>query len=55
MDMETMSSDVQRKPTRKEDDQLLVRILQFGRELHALKQQLTIEHGENQQNDKMLQ
>jgi len=37
------------------DDQLLVRILQFGKELHALKQQLNIEYGENAQNDKMLQ
>ncbi|CAF0781462.1 unnamed protein product [Adineta steineri] len=56
MDMETtMSSDVQKKSTIKEDDQLLVRILQFGRELHALKQQLIAEHGDNQQNDKMLQ
>jgi hypothetical protein len=56
MDMETtISSDVQKKSTRKEDDQLLIRILQFGRELHALKQQLTVEHGDNQQNDKMLQ
>ena len=43
MDMDTMSSDVQRKPTIKEDNHLLVRILQFGRELHSLKQQLTIE------------
>ncbi|CAF0921558.1 unnamed protein product [Adineta steineri] len=56
MDMETtMSSDVQNKSTIKEDDQLLIRILQFGRELHALKQQLIAEHGDNQQNDKMLQ
>jgi hypothetical protein len=56
IDMETtMSSDVQKKSMIKEDDQLLVRILQFGRELHALKQQLTAEHGDNQQNDKMLQ
>ena len=55
-DMETtMSSDVQKKPMTKEEDQLLIRILQFGRELHALKQQLTTEHGDNQQNDKMLQ
>lgn len=37
------------------DDQLLIRILQFGRELHALKQQLTIEYGENPHNDKILQ
>ncbi len=37
------------------DDQLLVRILQFGKELHALKQQLHNEYGENAQNDKMLQ
>jgi hypothetical protein len=37
------------------DDQLLVRILQFGKELHALKQQLHNEYGENIQNDKMLQ
>jgi hypothetical protein len=56
IDMETtLSSDVQKKPIIKEDDQLLIRILQFGRELHALKQQLTAEHGDNQQNDKMLQ
>ncbi len=56
MDMETtMSADVQKKSTTKEDDQLLIRILQFGRELHALKQQLTVEHGDNQQNDKILQ
>jgi hypothetical protein len=56
MDMEsTTSSDVQKKSTIKQDDQLLIRILQFGRELHALKQQLTAEHGDNQQNDKMLQ
>ena len=55
IDMETMSSDVQKKPSTKEDDQLLIRILQFGRELHALKQQLTAEHGDNPQNDKMLQ
>ena len=37
------------------DDELLVRILQFGKELHALKQQLHHEYGENAQNDKMLQ
>lgn len=37
------------------DDQLLVRILQFGKELHALKQQLHNEYGENTQNEKMLQ
>ncbi len=37
------------------DDQLLVRILQFGKELHALKQQLNIEYGENAHNDKILQ
>jgi hypothetical protein len=37
------------------DDQLLVRILQFGKELHALKQQLNTEYGENAHNDKMLQ
>lgn len=37
------------------DDQLLVRILQFGKELHALKQQLHNEYGENAQNEKMLQ
>ncbi len=50
VDMETtMSSDVQ-----KEDEQL-IKILQFGRELHALKQQLNIEYGENTQNDKLLQ
>jgi hypothetical protein len=55
IDMEIMSSDVQKKPSAKEDDQLLIRILQFGRELHALKQQLTSEHGDNAQNDKMLQ
>lgn len=45
MDIESSSSD----------DQLLIRILQFGKELHALKQQLHIEYGENIQNDKMLQ
>ena len=56
MDTETtMSSDVQKKSTTKEDDQLLVSILQFGRELHTLKQQLAAEHGDNLQNDKMLQ
>jgi hypothetical protein len=49
-DMETTLSDGQ-----KEDDQLLVRVLQFGRELHALKQQLNTEYGENTQNDKILQ
>jgi len=38
-----------------EDYPLLGRILQFGRELHTLKQQLTLEYGENPQNDKMLQ
>lgn len=37
------------------DDQLLVRILHFGKELHTLKQQLNNEYGENAQNDKMLQ
>jgi hypothetical protein len=51
----TTSSDVQKKSTTKEEDHLLVRILQFGRELHALKQQLIADHGDNQQNDKMLQ
>jgi hypothetical protein len=45
MDIESTSSD----------DQLLVRILQFGKELHALKQQLNTEYGESTQNDKMLQ
>lgn len=55
-DMETtQSTDVQKKSPTKEEDQLLIRILQFGRELHALKQQLTIEHGDNQQHDKILQ
>ena len=55
-DMETtISADVQKKSLVKDDEQLLIRILQFGRELHALKQQLTAEHGDNQQNDKMLQ
>lgn len=38
-----------------DDQQLLVQILQFGRELHALKQQLAAEHGDNQHNDKILQ
>lgn len=55
MDTETMSSDVQKKSITKEDDRLLVRILQFGRELHSLKQQLTLDHGDNPQHDKMLQ
>jgi len=41
--------------TMKDEDRLLIRILQFGRELHALKQQLTIDYGENSQHDKMLQ
>lgn len=50
VDMETTLTDGQ-----KEDDQLLLRILQFGRELHALKQQLNTEHGENTQHDKSLQ
>ncbi|CAF1382552.1 unnamed protein product [Rotaria sp. Silwood1] len=50
MDIEGDSSDVQKK-----DDQLLIKILQFGRELHALKQQLNNEYGENTQHDKMLQ
>ena len=45
----TMEIEVQ-----KEDEQL-IKILQFGRELHALKQQLNIEYGENTQNDKLLQ
>ena len=49
------SSDTRKKSISNDDDQLLIRILQFGRELHALKQQLIAEHGENQQNDKMLQ
>ena len=53
MDME--STDEQKCSTSKEDYQLLLRILHFGRELHALKQQLTAEHGDNPQNDKMLQ
>ena len=39
----------------KDEYLLLSRILQFGRELHTLKQQLTSEYGENSQNDKMLQ
>jgi hypothetical protein len=51
IDVET----TRKKSTSSDDDQLLIRILQFGRELHALKQQLIAEHGENQQNDKMLQ
>ena len=38
-----------------DDYPLLARILQFGRELHTLKQQLTLEYGENPQNEKMLQ
>jgi hypothetical protein len=54
MDIET-TSDVQKKSNSNDNDQLLVRILQFGRELHALKQQLTTEYGENPLNDKMLQ
>lgn len=55
MDMETTSSDVQKKSIGKDDDPLLMRILQFGRELHALKQHLIAEHGENSHNDKILQ
>lgn len=41
--------------TIKNDDEVLTKILQFGRELHALKQQLILEYGENSQHDKMLQ
>ncbi|CAF0743277.1 unnamed protein product [Didymodactylos carnosus] len=37
------------------DDDLLYRILQFGRELYTLKQQLTTEYGENLAHDKILQ
>ncbi|CAF4477668.1 unnamed protein product, partial [Rotaria magnacalcarata] len=48
--MEDTSSDVQKK-----DDEILIKILQFGRELHTLKQQLNIEYGENLQHDKILQ
>lgn len=58
MDMDASTlSDVQKKSTKTDDDddELLIRILQFGRELHALKQQLTAEHGENPHNDKLLQ
>ncbi|CAF1591781.1 unnamed protein product, partial [Adineta ricciae] len=55
IDMDTTSSDVQKKSIEKDDDQLLMRILQFGRELHALKQHLVAEHGENSHNDKILQ
>jgi hypothetical protein len=56
MDIEpTLSSDVEKKSTLNEDDQLLIRILHFGRELHLLKQQLSTEYGENIQHDKMLQ
>ncbi|CAF0796475.1 unnamed protein product [Adineta ricciae] len=50
MDMETTVTDAQ-----KQDEQLLLKILQFGRELHTLKQQLSAEYGENPQNDKILQ
>lgn len=49
-DMETTLSDDQ-----KDDNELLIRILQFGRDLHTLKQQLTSEYGENAQHDKLLQ
>ena len=38
----------------KHNDEQLLRILQFGRELHALKQQLINEYGENVQHDKLL-
>jgi Ran-binding protein 9/10 len=51
MDVESHSSEL----SSKENNQLLARILQFGRELHALKQQLTNDCGENSQNEKMLQ
>jgi hypothetical protein len=57
----TASSDVQKKSTNDDhttthdDNQLLFRILQFGRELHALKQQLTVDDRENQHYDKLLQ
>lgn len=37
------------------DDELLIRILQFGKELHALKQDLNHDFGDNPQNDKILQ
>ncbi|CAF3007529.1 unnamed protein product [Rotaria socialis] len=50
MHVEDTSSDVQKK-----DDEILIKILQFGRELHTLKQQLNIEYGENLQHDKILQ
>lgn len=50
MDVEVDSSDVH-----KIDDQRLLKILQFGRELHSLKQQLNLEYGESPQHDKMLQ
>lgn len=50
MDMETTVTDAQ-----KQDEQLLLKILQFGRDLHTLKQQLSAEYGENSQNDKILQ
>ncbi|CAF0869629.1 unnamed protein product [Rotaria sordida] len=50
MDIEGNSFDLENK-----DDQLLIKILQFGRELHALKQQLNNEYGENTQHDKILQ
>ena len=55
MDTESQSSDVQKKLTSKEEDRLLTNILHFGRELHALKQQLTHEYGENAHHEKMLQ
>ena len=51
MDVESDSSEI----SSKENNQLLARILQFGRELHALKQQLTNDCGENPVNEKMLQ
>jgi len=53
--LDQMEYDLNHKMDIETDDQLLVRILQFGKELHALKQQLHTEYGENTQNDKMLQ
>lgn len=51
MNIETNSYDVQKR-----DDQILIRILQFDRKLHVLKQQSHIEYAKkNVQHDKLLQ
>jgi hypothetical protein len=55
MDIESISSHADKCTSTNDDHQLLARILRFGRELHTLKHQLTIDSGENAQNDKMLQ